>query len=104
MKFKIAELLLRRKQLNMKVDVLQQIKDKDLFEVRAQRKQVTDNIDDIIAQVPKLTAAQVTAEYDFYSKQLRLTDAMIQQSNWTTEVDTETDVMADYAPPKEETE
>ncbi len=84
---KLAEALLRRKELQGKVDVLKQIKDKDLFEVKAQRKQVTDNIDDIVAMVPKLTASQVTAEFDFYARQLRLIDAAIQQANWTTEVE-----------------
>ena len=54
MKAKLAEALLRRKELQGKVDVLKQIQDKNLFEVKAQRKQVTDNIDDIVAMVPIL--------------------------------------------------
>lgn len=97
-KIKLAEALLRRKELQGKVNVLQQIKDKDLFDVRAQRKNVTDNIDDIIVQVPKLTASQVTAEFDFYARQLRLVDAAIQQANWTTEVEVGDTVMGDYKP------
>lgn len=58
MQVKLAEALLRRKELEGKVAVLKQIQDKNLFEVRAQRKNVTDNIDDIVAMVPKLTASQ----------------------------------------------
>jgi 3-methyladenine DNA glycosylase AlkC len=95
-KIKLAEALLRRKELQGKVDMLKQIKDKDLFEVKAQRKNVTENIDDIIAAVPKLTASQVTAEFDFYARQLRLVDAAIQQANWTVEVEIGDTVMGDY--------
>ena len=93
---KLAEALLRRKELQGKVDMLKQIKDKDLFEVKAQRKNVTENIDDIIVAVPKLTASQVTAEFDFYARQLRLVDAAIQQANWTVEVEIGDTVMGDY--------
>lgn len=97
MKIKLAEALLRRKELQQKVDVLRQIQEKALFEVRAQRKNVTENLDDIVAMVPKLTASQVTAEYDWHARQLRLVDAAIQQVNWTAEVDVAETVMADYA-------
>lgn len=96
MKIKLAEALLRRKELQQKVDVLRQINEKALFEVRAQRKNVTENLDDIVAMVPKLTASQVTAEYDWHARQLRLVDAAIQQINWTAEVDVADTVMADY--------
>jgi hypothetical protein len=102
MKIKLAEALLRRKELQGKVDILQQIKDKDLFEVKARRQAVADNIDDVVAQVPKLTASQVTAEFDWHARQLRLVDAAIQQANWTTELDVGETVMSDYEAPKEE--
>lgn len=98
MKQKLAELLLRRKELQGKVDMLKNIRDRDLFEVRASRKNVTESIDDIIVQVPKLTASQVTAEFDFYARQLRLVDAAIQQANWTTEVDVQPSTMEDFKP------
>jgi hypothetical protein len=97
MKIKLAEALLRRKELQQKVDVLRQINEKALFEVRAQRKNVTENLDDIVAMVPKLTASQVTAEYDWHARQLRLVDAAIQQINWTAEVEVQDSVMSDYA-------
>ena len=96
MKVKLAEALLRRKELQGKVDVIKQAQEKALFEVKAQRKSVTDNIDDIVALVPKLTASQVTAEYDWHSRQLRLVDAAIQQANWTFEVDVNESAMADF--------
>ena len=96
MKVKLAEALLRRKELQGKVDVLKQVQEKALFEVKAQRKSVTENIDDIVAMVPKLTASQVTAELDWHARQLRLVDAAIQQANWTFEVDVNESVMADF--------
>jgi len=76
MKIKLAEALLRRKELQGKVDILQQIKDKDLFEIKAKRQPISESIDDI-----------VTAEFDWHARQLRLIDATIQQANWVTEVE-----------------
>ena len=96
MKIKLAEALLRRKELNNKVDILSTLKDKPIFERIVQRRQITDSIDDITAQVPKLTASQVTAEYDFYARQLRKIDAVIQHANWTVELDLDDIVMGDY--------
>lgn len=96
MKVKLAEALLRRKELQGKVDMLKHIQDKNLFEVKAQRRQVTESLDDIIAQVPKLTASQVTSEYDWHARQLRLVDAAIQQANWTCEIEVDQTVMSDY--------
>lgn len=95
-KIKLAEALLRRKELQGKVDVLKQIQDKDLFEIKTSRQAVTENIDNIVVQVPKLTAKQVTAEFDFYARQLRLVDAAIQQANWTVEIEVNDTVMGDY--------
>lgn len=94
---KLAEALLRRKELAGKVDQLKTINAKDLFEVKAQRRPVTDSLDDIVAQVPKLTASQVTAEYDWHARQLRLVDAAIQQANWTCDVEVNDSVMGDFA-------
>lgn len=96
MDVKLAEALLRRKELQGKVDMLKQIKDKDLFEVRGKRQKISDDLDDVIAQVPLLTASQVTHEYDWHARQLRLVDAAIQQANWTCEVVLDPAVMGDY--------
>ena len=100
MKVKLAEALLRRKELLGKCQVLAQIKQSALYEVKATRKLVADGIDDIVAQVPKLTASQVTAEFDWHARQLRLVDAAIQQANWVTEIEVGKDVMAEYIPPE----
>jgi hypothetical protein len=100
MKIKLAEALLRRKELQAKVDVLKSIKDRDLFEVKARRQNVAEGIDDVIAQVPKLTVSQVTREYDWHARQLRLVDAAIQQTNWTAEISVADTVMGDYEEPR----
>jgi hypothetical protein len=96
MNIKLAEALLRRKELTEKVQVLRQIQQTALFEVRAKRVKVTDDLDDVVAQVPKLTASEVTAEYDWHARQLRKIDAAIQQANWTTELAVDDDVMRDF--------
>jgi len=101
MKVKLAEALLRRKELNAKIDQLKKINVEGLFEVKATRRNVTENIDDIVVKVPKITLAQVAAGYDFYAKQLRLVDAAIQQANWTTEIEI-MDNMKDYSETKPE--
>jgi len=93
---KLAEALLRRKELQQKVDQLKAINQRDLFEVKAQRKNVTESMDDIVAQVPKIKIEQVTAAFDWHSRRLRLVDAAIQQANWTTSIGIESTIMDDY--------
>ena len=96
MKVKLAEALLRRKELQQKVDVLRQVDEKAFYDVKAQRIKVTDSLDDIVAHVPKLEAGQVTREFDWHARQLREVDAAIQQANWTTEIEVGQANMADY--------
>jgi hypothetical protein len=103
MEVKLAEALLRRKELQGKVDKLKAILDKDLFQVRIERKPAAEGIDNIVAAVPLLEAGQVTAEFDWHARQLRLVDAAIQQANWTALVTVNDTVMGDYVqPPKPE--
>lgn len=99
---KLADALLRRKELQNKVDQIKQIKDQDLFEMRFKRQKVTEDLDDIQAQVPKCDLSQVTEEYDYYSNKLRLIDAAIQQLNWTTEIQVEDKVWLDYSEHKKQ--
>ncbi len=94
---KLAQALLRRKELQGLVQVAGQIKKQDIYEIRTTRKPAHEGIDDVIAEVPKLTLSQVTAEFNHYSKQLRLVDAAIQNANWTTDVEVEPSVMIDFA-------
>jgi len=100
MKIKLAEALLRRKELNEKVDQLRKINVEGLFDVKVKRQNVTESVDDVTASVPKITLSQVTAGFDYYAKQLRLVDATIQQANWTTEIEVPGDVMKDFTESK----
>lgn len=94
----LAEALLRRKELQEKVDQLRTIKDKDIFDTKAVRRQAAEGIDDIVAKVPMLNAAAVTREYDFYARALRQVDAIIQRTNWETQVQVADTVLADFEP------
>jgi hypothetical protein len=100
MEVKLAEALLRRKELQARVDRLKAVQANAFFEVRAKRVKVTDDLDDVVAQVPLLSASQVTHEYDWHARQLRLVDAAIQQANWTTLLNVENSVMAEYVAPE----
>lgn len=95
---KLAQALLRRKDLQQKVDRLKEIDRKDLFETRTGRKPSSEGFDDVIAEVSKISFQQFTHCYDWHAKQLRLVDAAIQQANWNTEVEdiTEEDYIDPY--------
>lgn len=87
---KIAQALLLRKQLEAKVTQLAPIKqmgDNGLFEVKVQRVNVSDQVDQVTMNVPKMTLKDVTAEYDTYATALRKLDASVQKANWEFEVD-----------------
>jgi hypothetical protein len=102
----LAEALLRRKELSEKVKVLKNFKENQLFyQIRGERKKVTEGLDDISADFPRMQAGQVTREHDWHARQLRLIDAAIQQANWTTKIPIDDSIMSEYKePPKEEKE
>lgn len=100
MKIKLAEALLRRKELQEKVDQLRQVKESDMVQIVMRRQPISDSIDDITAKVPKCTIEEVTAAFDFHAKRLRQIDALVQQANWNTEIDVDDSVMADFSTPK----
>lgn len=101
MEIKLAEALLRRKELAEKLAMVRQIKDTQLiYQVRNKRIQVTEQIESLDVDFPKLNLFQVTAEYDYVAKQLRLVDALIQQANWTTALEVDPMVMEAYKEPK----
>ena len=93
---KLAEALLLRKELQQKVDRLRAIDQRDLFETKTGRKQASEGIDDIIAQVSKVSFQQFTHCFDWHAKQLRRVDAAIQQANWSVDVDADS---SDYVDP-----
>lgn len=86
---KIAEALVLRKHLATKVEQLKPLKmqgDQGLFELRSERTKVSDEVDEVKLQVPKITLKEVTAEFDMYSKALRELDTAIQKANWDFDV------------------
>lgn len=95
-KVKLADALLRRKELQQKIDVLKNVDAKALYELRVERIKVSDSLDEVRAAVPKLTASQVTQEIDWHSRQLRLIDSAIQQANWTCEIEVAPSTMQQY--------
>ena len=96
---KLAEALLRRKELQQKVDRLKEINKESLFEVKVSRQAVTENIENVVASVPKIKMQQVTHCFDWHSKQLRKIDAAIQNANWNTEIEVDDQVIGDYIDP-----
>lgn len=98
-KIKLAEALLRRKELQEKVDRLRKIDTKDAYETRTGRGAVTDGFNDMIAEVCKVSFQQFTHCFDWHARQLREVDAAIQQANWTTELEVSNDVMGAYVDP-----
>lgn len=86
---KLAEGLVLRKHLEAKVEQLKPLKaagDQGLFEFKTERKNVSDTIDEVKMQIPKIDMKELTQEYDLYSKALRELDTAIQQTNWTAEL------------------
>lgn len=87
---KLAEALVLRKHLAEKVTQLQPLKvngENGLFELKTERTNVSDSIDEVKFQIPKVELSEITKEYDLYSKSLRQIDVAIQQANWTAECD-----------------
>ena len=97
---KLAEALLRRKELQNKVAQLGPIKDTALVQVKTRRQPAGEGVDDVIAQVPVIGAQTLTHAFDWHAKQLRLIDAVIQRANWETDVEVQDSAMADYETPE----
>ena len=101
-KIKLADALLRRKELALKVAQLLDVKKTpNLFEVKVTRKAAHEGIDDVTAQVGKLEISQVTAEYDHYASANRRIDSAIQNANWNVEIEVDDDVMVPYKKPSD---
>lgn len=95
---KLAAALLRRKELQEKVEILKKLKESDyLYHITGERIRVTEGLDELQRmKFPKLELHQVTSEYDHYARSLRLIDAAIQQANWTCELAVEDLAMSDW--------
>ena len=87
---KIAEGLLLRKQLEAKVKQLEPLKingEKGIFETRTERRSISDNVDEVVSTIPKITLGEVTKVYDHYATQLRKLDSSLQKANWQFDLD-----------------
>lgn len=84
---KLAEALLRRKELSERVDRLETIKSCDYTEPRLQRTNVNEKTDEVRGYVPLFERKELVQELDWNARQLRLVDAAVQQANWTTGVE-----------------
>ncbi|MDD5013920.1 MAG: hypothetical protein PHW73_02315 [Atribacterota bacterium] len=87
---KIAQALLLRKQLEKKVAQLEPIKqmgDSGLFETKVSRVNVTDQVDSVTINTPRITLSEITSEFDKYASALRKLDASIQKANWEFDVE-----------------
>lgn len=93
---KLAQALLKRKELQEKVDQLRKIREEDWTEIRTGRVKVSDGVDQFTASVPKVPLSKLTAGYDWYAKRLREIDGLIQQANWSTEIELEDPTILDY--------
>lgn len=85
---KLAEALVLRKHLEAKVKQLEPLKingENGLFEMKTQRTKISEEVDEVKLQIPKIELSAVTKEYDLYSKALRELDTAIQKANWTAE-------------------
>lgn len=97
---KLAEGLLLRKQLQEKVAQLTPLRNvgvNGVFEQRVERRNVTENVDEITVTTPRITLADITRTYDHYAGELRKLDSAIQQANWTAEL-----TYTEVKPPVEE--
>lgn len=89
---KIAEALLLRKQLEAKVKQLEPLKiqgENGVYGTTVERRNINDNVDEIIAKVARIELSSITKEYDHYATQLRKIDTAIQKANWEFDVDFE---------------
>lgn len=87
---KVAQGLLLRKQLENKIDQLEPIRqmgNNGVLQTKVRRINVTDDTDQLEIDVPRVTLAEITAEYDKYATALRKLDASIQQANWQYDLD-----------------
>lgn len=94
----LAEALLRRKELNQLLDRMRPIADVSdkLFVTRVKRQNVNESTDNVVGHVPRITAEQVDAYFNYYARQLRLVDAVIQRANWDTKLSVANTIMEDF--------
>lgn len=87
---KLSAALVLRKHLDARVKQLTPLKmagDQGAFEIQTKTRQVSDTVQEVTNQLPRITLEELTKEYDKYSKALRQLDTKIQETNWLTEIE-----------------
>lgn len=87
---KIASGLLLRKQYEKKIAQLEPIRqmgENGVLQTKVRRINVTEETDQLEIDVPRVTLAEITKEYDKYATALRKLDEAIQKANWQYDLD-----------------
>ncbi len=87
---KIAEGLILRKHLTAKLDQLRPLKEageSGVLEIRTERVNINENVDEVRMKIPKVDVADITKEYDYYTSELRKLDVALQKANWEFDLD-----------------
>jgi len=98
---KLAECLLRRKELSGKLERMGYIRQESLFKMEVQRVSVGAGTDfeELRAKVPLMSYQAFDAEYNHYARQLREIDARIQQMNWSADLEDVDNCFNDFVAP-----
>lgn len=89
----LAELLLRRKELNRLYAV--RVAASSYTRDTVRRVKVTDEYDQVDGRLSRIDKAALEKETNYYAHQRRMVDSVIQQTNWVTEVTVPSMVMMD---------
>lgn len=82
----LAELLLRRKELNALFEERMGAQQAAICRDHVQRQKVNDETDQVTGRVSLVDKDLLEKETNYYAHQRRLADSVVQQANWTTEV------------------
>tara|TARA_R100001163_G_C4997272_1_gene147735 strand:- start:416 stop:736 length:321 start_codon:yes stop_codon:yes gene_type:complete len=95
----LAELLIRRNDLKDKLERVKPLTNRDLYGQKVQRISVSDSVDEVTVQVPRLSYDEIDGNWNHISRQLRKVDALIQRTNWETQVAIDPELLQDYRAP-----
>lgn len=91
----LAELLLRRKELNQLYDLRLNAQQHQITKDKLVRRKVNDETDQVDGQISLVDKDGLEKETNYYAHQRRLADSVVQQANWTTEIEVPVFVMSD---------
>lgn len=98
MQVSIDQLLLRRHELALMVNALEQVKTLNVYsEVLKRDRVMGTDMDNVVLDIPRLDKDDVVHTFDWYARTLRMVDAIVQRANWATKVSVPAEVMEDYA-------